>query len=528
MSLTKVSYSMIQGAEINVLDYGATGNGTTDDTAAIQAAINSLSASGGQVLFPAGTYKVTSTITLSSNIALVGNAKSVINLNVTEIGLSIPVSGTNITVSDLSFTGTCARVISSAPTGVCTNIKILNNTISGATLAGAGYTSGIFLLGASNCLVEGNILTGNGLGANNGFCADIAFYAPNSSSVGMRNKILNNTCKSTQVIFNFLAFNISNCLISGNFISGAKTSTTNNDGYGIVVYDTASYTLPYSLTNFNTISNNTVTGTQGTGIYVASCDNTTITGNTVSYVGAVQLDPTLPVGGIVLNGLFSSQNTITGNTISSSGKDGIVSSSNTTTTISGNTISASGQHGIHLRGLNQSISVVGNNISASTNRGIFDDLAAKTYITISGNSVYSSGSTGIEINGMTKSVISGNVSANNSLKGIVSNGNYNSITDNVLFDNTDGAFSGSLANGNMFRNNKFTNGASQGVATLVGGAVTVSTAEIKSTDIVLITRSAIGGTLGQLTVRGIVSGTSFLIDSSSGSETSSVYWQIVH
>ena len=42
MSLTKVSYSMISGAVVNVLDFGAVGNGTTDDTTAIQAAINSI------------------------------------------------------------------------------------------------------------------------------------------------------------------------------------------------------------------------------------------------------------------------------------------------------------------------------------------------------------------------------------------------------------------------------------------------------------------------------------------------------
>ena len=43
----------------NVKDYGATGNGTTDDTAAIQAAVNAAhAAAGGQVYIPAGTYIV--------------------------------------------------------------------------------------------------------------------------------------------------------------------------------------------------------------------------------------------------------------------------------------------------------------------------------------------------------------------------------------------------------------------------------------------------------------------------------------
>src|SRR5262245_44325208 len=39
----------------NVKDFGARGNGVADDTAAIQAAVNTT----GRVIFPAGSYKVT-------------------------------------------------------------------------------------------------------------------------------------------------------------------------------------------------------------------------------------------------------------------------------------------------------------------------------------------------------------------------------------------------------------------------------------------------------------------------------------
>jgi hypothetical protein len=42
----------------NVKDYGALGNGVHDDTAAIQAAINSLPTTGGTVFVPAGTYMI--------------------------------------------------------------------------------------------------------------------------------------------------------------------------------------------------------------------------------------------------------------------------------------------------------------------------------------------------------------------------------------------------------------------------------------------------------------------------------------
>ena len=57
MSLTKVSYSMITGAPVNVLDFGATGDGSTDDTPAFNSAITAMYAAGrSQLYIPAGTY----------------------------------------------------------------------------------------------------------------------------------------------------------------------------------------------------------------------------------------------------------------------------------------------------------------------------------------------------------------------------------------------------------------------------------------------------------------------------------------
>lgn len=51
-------------------EYGAAGNGTTDDTAAIQAAIDAMT-SGGVLYFPAGTYKITGTLYLTSSTNMI-------------------------------------------------------------------------------------------------------------------------------------------------------------------------------------------------------------------------------------------------------------------------------------------------------------------------------------------------------------------------------------------------------------------------------------------------------------------------
>ena len=59
MSLTKVTYSMIDGSPLNVKDFGAVGDGVADDTAALTTAFNN---PGKAVFMPAGTYIVSSNL----------------------------------------------------------------------------------------------------------------------------------------------------------------------------------------------------------------------------------------------------------------------------------------------------------------------------------------------------------------------------------------------------------------------------------------------------------------------------------
>lgn len=70
--LTKVSYSMITGAPLNLLDYGAVGDGVTNDTAAIQAWVNDLCDNNLEGYAPSGKYLFSSTIVLDGKCSIIG------------------------------------------------------------------------------------------------------------------------------------------------------------------------------------------------------------------------------------------------------------------------------------------------------------------------------------------------------------------------------------------------------------------------------------------------------------------------
>lgn len=71
----QAAFGAIGGLVYNVTSsaYGAAGNGTTDDTTAIAAAITACDAAGGGIVwFPEGAYRITSALTLSDKVSLVG------------------------------------------------------------------------------------------------------------------------------------------------------------------------------------------------------------------------------------------------------------------------------------------------------------------------------------------------------------------------------------------------------------------------------------------------------------------------
>lgn len=85
---------------VSVTDFGAVGDGTTNDTAAIQAAVN---ATAGKALFvPAGTYLINSNIIVSSEVMMFGDGRD--NSQFTGAGkFSL---GASLQVENIGFLGT--------------------------------------------------------------------------------------------------------------------------------------------------------------------------------------------------------------------------------------------------------------------------------------------------------------------------------------------------------------------------------------------------------------------------------------
>jgi len=92
------------GTVINVKSRGAVGDGATNDSSAIQDAINAAQAVGGLVYFPPGTYLISSTLQITAGVALAGTgSQSVIKGSGTFANLVAVNTGDPVMFSNLSF-----------------------------------------------------------------------------------------------------------------------------------------------------------------------------------------------------------------------------------------------------------------------------------------------------------------------------------------------------------------------------------------------------------------------------------------
>jgi hypothetical protein len=110
---------------LSAADFGAVGDGTTDDTAALQAALNTITgASGSFLVIPPGNYKVTSTLTVTYNGS---------NNNITNTGILAHGANFQSTINN----GTPVLLVQA--TGG-PNMNVTSFLIEGLTVFGSGQT----------------------------------------------------------------------------------------------------------------------------------------------------------------------------------------------------------------------------------------------------------------------------------------------------------------------------------------------------------------------------------------------------
>jgi len=135
---------------VSVMDFGAVGDGVTDDTAAIQAAINV----AAKIIVPAGTYKVIDTLTLKDNTTFQGDGVGLTIINYASSsalssGALLLLDGADSAyVSDLSITHSLSAsgVSGIKMIGASYNVKLERLDVS-------GFSTNFYLDGGEGAVV---------------------------------------------------------------------------------------------------------------------------------------------------------------------------------------------------------------------------------------------------------------------------------------------------------------------------------------------------------------------------------------
>jgi hypothetical protein len=234
---------------LSVKDFGATGDGTTDDTTAIQNALNACSAYG-TVIIPVGTYVISATLTIPINdISIVGQGGRPRILAKASTNFNQMISGTSksrINISNLYIDANKANRSSGQNvvfSGIYNNggddFVVSNCYITGTRgYGGTTATAIAFAAGLRNCAInctmvdcgdvgaisDGIYMSGTGhmaIGCTAQSCLDTGFAMENCNQSGIVGCI-SLACASAAAI---VVSGSSDCY--GNFISGITANNWN-------------------------------------------------------------------------------------------------------------------------------------------------------------------------------------------------------------------------------------------------------------------------------------------------------------
>jgi hypothetical protein len=238
MPLTKVSYSMITGTPVNVMDFGAVGDGTTSDTTAINAAEAYAYANGNILLFPSGkTFAYNGTFT--SRVSISGYGSTLKQLATAEslVGFVYYTATNNVFVQGISIDGNSTRRPLYFQT--CNNVEVHDVKVTNALFGGIAFYDGAYIK-ISNCTVDGVILDAVQTSAADGYlfaaCQNVQVVncvAKNFERIGFVCETSNSGIKTDGVQFtNCIADTASNCdQTVGEYNAGFWHENTNSISY---------------------------------------------------------------------------------------------------------------------------------------------------------------------------------------------------------------------------------------------------------------------------------------------------------
>ena len=304
---------------VSVTDFGAVGDGVTDDTAAIQAALDS----GAKAIhLPLGTYKTTGVTFFSNDQRVYGDGDGTVVTFAGPLGVVFNADGRtrcgieNLWVQCTAGVQDISQTYTQAGFRALTAVECFVRNCRFSGFAGGP----VFMQDASKCEVTGNLFDTAQcmpLATNNFGTADITFWKQCTD-----NLIANNTSVSAASYHIILqtvvaaAQNSSRNRIVGN-------STYNNKVYGILVYniDSSVHTITETLIDGNLVDtvqgfyNNPASGNKdyGAGIYVLQAEHTIVSNNIVRNTNIDTNGSTLTPSAISLNAV--SHGTVVGNCI---------------------------------------------------------------------------------------------------------------------------------------------------------------------------------------------------------------------
>lgn len=421
--LLKIAELPSSAVNFNVKAYGAKGDGTTDDTTAIQAAINAASAGGGgTVVFGAGAF-ITGLLTLPSNVTLQGFGRTATLKRKTGVAGSLvscaqAVAGVRVRGLVLDNNSNSADVIF-YHAGAAVDVIVDDNTLFVYGGAPGVYVVGVGILN-QRIRVRNNDFVGNGTGSNidsvivddpydvwvagNLFDGGGAVKMETTLATARFMHVTDNVFRNQQATGVLIRPNYSggmeDIIVTGN--SGVNLGS-NAVSKGLV--DVGEHVLAgTAFCNRIVIANNTVKQYYGHAILVGggspgcTISGVTVDGNTAD---GSDLSNTLIPGNVGITVIGATEVHITGNSVQRVGLGGIRASACSTFSVTGNNVAYAGQdnlqseHGIVMLSGTHDGTISGNTVrntasaAASGLGGIGSDAnGGNTGIVVSGNRSY--------------------------------------------------------------------------------------------------------------------------------------------